>query len=141
METKILIDNKQKELVEKLRREVFHLNNAGNYYLDRLFDCKLHVLATLDNEEIVAGLYFHCFEDSLMIEQVFVKESYQNTGLKLGRELIKELISRKQQLEEIHGKKLTICRIESQGKKSHELYKKSGFTESKIDEDSLYKRM
>ena len=140
MEFKILEDNKDKEDIELLRKEVFGLKNVGNYYLNELLNNKIYALSIIDNN-IIAGCYFHRFDNILVIDQVFVKKEYQNSGLRLGRELIKELILNKVGIEYLLGGKLDICKIESQNKKSHDLYIKIGFNESKSDEDILYKRL
>ena len=96
METRIITKNEEKEQTELLRKEVFDLKQTSNYYLDKILNNDLYVLATLDQKNIVAGCYFHRFDTFLVIDQVFVKKEYQNTGLKLGRELIKKLILSKE---------------------------------------------
>ena len=139
METRIIESAEDKQKVEKLRSEVFHMDSTGTYYLNELLNNKEYAIVSLENNEMLAGCYFHRFDNILVIDQLFVKEKYQNTGLKLGRELIKKLILSKESIEKLLGGKLELCKIESQNEKAHNIYSKMGFYESKYDEDTFYK--
>ena len=141
METRIIETEEEKQKVELLRKEVFHLPESSSYFIDQLMNNKIHAIVAIDNNEIVASVYFHRFANNLMIDKVFVKEEYQNKGLKLGRGLIMQLIASKASLEVLLGGPLEMCRIESENSKSHALYIKIGFHEGKMDEDSMYRHL
>ena len=139
MESKLVKNQKDINDIELLRKEVFKLKETSNYYLNDLLNRKEFAIGTYDNNIIVGGLYFHRFEKTLMIDQVFVKEEYQNR--KIGTNLITMLWAHKRELELILGGPIEMCKIESQNEKSHSLYNRIGFRETKFDDDMLFKRM
>ena len=139
METKFVRSDEAIEKIETLRKEVFHLENNGTYYKDKLLNKSLIAVATFDEDEMVAGVYFHFFNNTMVIDQLFVREDYQNRGLKLGRQLVLRLIYLKTQLEKMYGVTINACYIDSQNQKAHELYKKIGFRESNLDPDTMFR--
>ena len=141
METRIINLPEEISRVESLRAEVFHMNTTGIYYLNELLSGKEYALVTFNGKEMVAGCYFHRFESILMIDQLFVKEEYQNKGLNLGRNLVEQLVTNKAELEELLGGSLNVCKIDSNNEKAHNIYLDMGFRESKNDEDTLYRGM
>ena len=141
MEIKIIDTEEEKQQVELLRKEVFHLPELSSYYYNQLLSNKIYAIVAIEKGQIIAGVYFHRFNNNLMIDKVFVKEIYQNKGLKIGRGLIMELISLKEKLEVLLGEHLDFCYVESENAKSHALYTKIGFRESKLDKDNMFKRI
>ena len=141
MESRIIANKEEKEKIEILRQEVFHIDGEVTFYLNELLNDKVYALVAYDEDKMIGGCYFHRFNNILMIDQVFVKEEYQNTGLRIGRELIKRLLNSKKELEELLGGQIDTCRIESQNTKAHSLYSKIGFHESNFDEDTMYKKL
>lgn len=139
MNTKILTDEKDLLKLEKLRCEVFDLDQASVYYTNELLTKNAYAMAAYIEDELVGGCYFHNFNKTLMIDQLFVKEKYQNTGLRIGRSILTELMSNKEVLNKLFDEDVTVCRIESDNEKAHALYSKMGFRESKNDEDTFYK--
>ena len=129
------------EKIEALRKEVFGLDMESSYYSDKLLNKKELAIATFDQEKIVAGVYVHAFESTLVIDQLFVKKEYQNTGLKLGRNLLNFLKENKELIEAFFDAKLNVMTIESKNEKARSIYAKSGFRESKRDNDVFYKSL
>ena len=138
MDIRILNSNEEKEKIEILRKEVFNLKNNQTYYLDELLNNKLYSLGVLDNSNIIGGCYFHKFNDHLIVDQIFVKNEYQNNGI--GSNLIKTILLNKDKFEDLLGGELNICEIEALNKGARNLYIKMGFKERKMDEDMMYKR-
>lgn len=140
LKTKMVCSPTDKYDIEILRKEVFHLNKISPFYMQQLLDRKEYAVATVDdNNKIVAGCYFHRLENILMIDQLFVKEDYQNTGYKLGRGLVNNLLNEHVNVSELLGNKLEICRVESNNEKAKALYKKIGFRESRINPGTFIK--
>ena len=73
--------------------------------------------------------------------QLFVKESYQNTGLKLGRNLVLYVLDHKKEVEQLVGKKITASIIMPTSDKSFELYKKIGFEPFTEEFSMMYKSL
>lgn len=139
MTIEIVNDPHKKYNVESLRKKVFNLQGVGRYYLDQILYGKEFVLAATEDKKIIGGCYFHRFENILFIDQVFVKEEYQNSGLEVGRVLINSLLINKDLMEKELGDKITMCRISANNEKAKSLYKKIGFKESKLDSSDLLK--
>ena len=137
---KIITTPEEKYEIESLRKEVFHLEELSPFYIRQLLNKKEYALvARDDNNKMIAGCYFHRFETSLMIDQVFVKEEYQNKEYKLGRNLINNLLVNHAYIGKLLGNHVSICMIEANNEKAKALYKKMGFRESNIDPDTLIK--
>lgn len=139
MKIEILIDKNDKFRLEELRNEVLHLDKVSEYYTKKLFTNDIFAIAAYIDNELAGGCYFHHLNNTLMIDQLFVKEKYQDTGLRIGRSILKELITNKERLENLFNENITVCRIESNNEKAHSLYSKMGFRESENDEDTFYK--
>lgn len=139
MEITILTNESDLLELEKLRSEVLHLEKISEYYKNELLSNNTYAIAAYIDNELVGGCYFHQFNQTLMIDQLFVKEKYQNTGLRIGRSMLKELMTNKELLEKLFSEEITVCRIESNNEKAHALYSKMGFRESSNDEDTFYK--
>ncbi len=130
----------EKYELELLRKEVLHLDEIGIFYLSQLLDNKEYGISTKDKDnKIVAGCYFHRLENTLMIDQLFVKKECQNKGI--GKKLINNLFVNKEKLEKLLGDKINVCRISSNNEKAKTIYKKMGFRESRLDSDSFIKPM
>ena len=139
MNTKILTNEKDLLELEKLRCEVLHIDEVSKYYTDQLLTNKTYAIGAYVDKELVGGCYFHNLNQTLMVDQLFVKEQYQNTGMRIGRSMLNELMTNKEELEHLFNERVTICRIESDNEKAHALYSKMGFRESNSNEDTFYK--
>lgn len=139
MNIKIITNENDLLELEKLRCDVLHLDEVSEYYKNELLTNNTYAVGAYIEKELVGGCYFHRFNQTLMIDQLFVKEKYQNTGMRIGRNILTKLMANKEQLEQLFNEKVTVCRIESNNEKAHALYSKMGFRESKSDEDTFYK--
>lgn len=140
--TYLITDEKELYKVDKLRKKVFGFENINSFYfLNQLLINEYKAYATKINGEIVAGCYFHEFEHSLIIEQLFVKESYQETGAKLGRKLLLELIKSKKELEKLLNAELVRCKVEPYDEKAEYIYKEIGFRYPNKNSISLFKSL
>ena len=126
--------------IEKLRKEVFDIRNTiSTYYLNGLVNNKIKAIATKKDDEMIAGCYFHNFSTNLVIDLLFVKEQYQETGLKLGRNLLLDILSNKDRVEKILHTKLSISSIEPLNEKAEALYKKIGYKSKNDILGTMYK--
>ena len=140
MQTKLIVSKEDKEKIELLRKEVNKLDELSTFYLNGLLNNKEFAFGTFDNDNIIAGIYFHRFDTILYIDWLFVKEEYQNKGI--GKSLINKILNSKEELEKLLGGKITKCNIESRGEKSNSIYTKMGFkgSSNSYNEDMLSKR-
>ena len=141
MEINIVTNINDKVELEKLRRDVLHLDRINQYYSSVLLTDREFAVAATIGDELVGGCYFHRLDETLMIDQLFVKEEYQNTGMRIGRNILEALFNKKEELEKLFGEKVTVCRIESDNEKAHAIYSKMGFRESSTSKDTFYKSM
>ena len=107
--------------------------------MGNLLDNKEYAIGTYKDNEVIGGCYFHRFENTLMIDQLFVKEKYQNHNI--GTNLINSLFVYKQGIEKLVDGQVVLCRISANNDKAKSLYKKLGFRETKSDTDTLVKSM
>lgn len=135
METKILTNDEEKYQAELLRNEVYHFPELLLSQYKPLVDNKVFAIATYDEGEIIAVCYFHRFNTTLMIDEIFVKESYQNNGI--GSALLQGVVNSKSQLEKLLGGELTACRLEPRGEDVKKFYIKNDFHSS--SNDNMYK--
>ncbi len=144
METynKMLSSIEEYEEIENLRKEVFDIKvSTGTYYLNGLIDNKIKAIATSNNNELIAGCYFHSFLNSLVIDLLFVKKNYQEKGLKLGRNLLLDLFNHKKELEKILDARLYTTSIEPIDEKAATIYKKIGYKRGKNITGIMYKSL
>ena len=114
--------------IEKLRREVFKIDNSDyKRYLNDLMNKELYSYATRINNEMVAGCYFSVNYNILNIQQLFVKGSYQKTGANLGRGLLLYLFDNKNDIEKLTGKKIAQSWIYPLSDEAYKIFKKIGY--------------
>ena len=100
----------------------------NNFYARNLISKKMLLFATFIGEELCAGCYISISQNSLFIEQLFVKPVYQNTGLWIGRNLLeyinfnKDIIAKHYNLKSIQTSRLIYS-----SEKSKAIYKKLGY--------------
>ena len=128
--------------VEELRREVLDLHNLNTYrYIKDLKENELYSYATRIDNTIVAGCYFSVYYSILNINQLFVKETYQNTGARLGRNILQYLFKNKEEIELLTGKKISLSMIYPTNDKSLALYKKIGYENINNDYSMMLKKI
>ena len=119
--------------LELLRHQVFHLKTdpKAMSLSYSLFHIKHHhtipFSLSIDNE-IVAGCYVTCYKSTLFIDYLFVSEKYQNTGLRLGRQLLSYILENKELVEKYFKERIQVSKLTANNEKSKSLYKKLGFT-------------
>ena len=114
--------------VERLRNRAFNNNQTFSpYYLNGLINNKIKAVATKNNDEIIAGCYFHNWSTNLIIDQLFVKNEYQETGLYLGRKLLLNVLENKEKLEKLFNTNLETSLIEPIDEKAEAIYRKLGY--------------
>ncbi len=128
--------------VENLRREVLNIYNIDtSRYIEYLKNKELYSYGTIYNDSIVAGCYFSVNYTILNIQQLFVKNEYQNTGAKLGRNLLISILNNKQDIERLTGKKIDTSWIYPANDKAYEIYKKIGYTPLYKEYSMMYKKI
>ena len=140
--TQLLNSLEDRIAVEKLRREVFNIQTINEYrYLNDLKYKQLYAYGTKINNILVAGCYISVNYNLLNIQQLFVKESFQNTGLKLGRNLLIYILNHKTDIEHLVGKNIKASIIMPASDKSFELYKKIGYEPFSNEFSMMYKSL
>ena len=116
--------SKEIEDLEKLRCEIIKIDKS-NYYLDLLLKGKIIGIGCYYNNQLIGGSYISDFLNSLYIEQIFVKEEYQNNALHIGSSILKYILENKKIFSEYYNKNFDNCRLESKNRDS--FYSKLGF--------------
>lgn len=129
--------------LEKLRAEAFDTepNFRYNWYTNSIESGRLLPFGTYVDNELGAGAYIEQSNDTLYITLIFTKPKYQNTGLKLSRELLKYIISKKDIIDEYYGSNIAQVELSYMGKKTHDIYIKAGFQEEPSDIEKQTHRM
>lgn len=117
-------NSKEIEELEKLRCEIIKIDKS-NYYLDLLLNGKIIGIGCYYNNQLIGGAYISDFLNSIYIEQLFVKEEYQNNALHIGSSILKYILENKKIFSEYYNKNFDTCRLESKNRDS--LYSKLGF--------------
>lgn len=118
--------------LEFLRHQVFHLKTARELIQTSysIFHIKHHQtipFALSINSEMVAGCYVTCYNDTLFVDFLFVKEEYHNTGLKIGRLLLGYILNNKHIIEEIIHRQLNNSKLTPNSDKSEHIYQTLGY--------------
>ena len=138
------VDPTTKELydVELLRHKVFHLKTDERLIKTsyRVFHAKHNTLipfALYVDDDLAAGCYITCLGDSLFVDFLFVKDEYQNSGLRLGRMLLSRILELKPIFEEHFKKQIKESKLTPSNPKAESIYEKLGYVS---DEKSSYMR-
>lgn len=100
----------------------------NNYYARNILSGQMLIFATYIGEELCAGCYVSASQNSLFIEQLFVKTEYQNTGLKIGRNLLEYINFNKTIIAKHFNKKsFQTSRLIYSSEKSKSIYQKIGY--------------
>lgn len=121
--------------IEKLRAECFNTepNFQFNWYINSIQSGRLIPFGTYVDDELAASAFVEYTQEKLHITLIFTKPKFQETGLKLGRQLLKYIISNKKVLEEYFGVEINQIELSYKSEKSHQLYIKEGFIEDEYD--------
>ena len=126
--TNLLIKPEDLLEVEQLRREVYNIENSDiSNYLHELKEKTIYAYGTKIDNKIVAGGYFNVSYNILYIKQLFVKQEYQNTGLKLGRNILYYMFNNKYEIEKLTGKTIDSSMIYPTSIKSLKIYRDIGY--------------
>lgn len=112
--------------IEKLRREVFHVDN-GKYFIREISNDKIIVIGCFLQKKLVGGAYISLSYNSLFIESIFVEEKYQRNALHVGSLMFQYILNHKNIFEKIFNTTFHQCRLESRNQDS--FYEKLGFRE------------
>lgn len=129
--------------LEKLRAEAFETepNFRYNWYINSIQSGKCLAFGTYINDELGAGAIIEQSKNILYITLIFTKPKYQNSGLRLSRELLKYIISNKKIIDEYYNSDIAQVELSYMGKKTHDLYIKEGFQEESEDIEKQTHRM
>ena len=117
---------------EILRFEAFNIQ-IGDYDFTKSFyylsikDKTIIPYGLYIRGQLVAGCYVSNTFGSLYIDQLFVKPALQNSGLRLGRILLRYVLANKKHLEEIFNKDITTSMLEPLNEKCTAIYEKEGY--------------
>ena len=105
------------EQVEKLRIEAYHLNieNPNLYYTKNILEGNYLVFVCIYQKQIIGGAYISNSYNSLYVEQIFVKPSFQNHSLHIGHQLLQYILENKEISEKYFQTKFYYSKLESRG--------------------------
>ncbi len=120
---------------EFLRQEAFNIKNLKpeeSFYYNRIKNKQSVAYALFYNDDLIGGIVLSCgaIRNALIIECIFIENSYQRQGL--GTKLLEYIVkNKKKELEKYFNSTFTRCYAEpSKGK--DDFYRKSGYKESSI---------
>ncbi len=97
----------------------------------RILDAEIFMFAMYVEDILVAGCYVSDSFDTLFIEQLFVKKEYQETGLYLGRNLLKYVLENRESVERYFHFHPTRSELFFTTDKSKYIYEKMGYKTKK----------
>ncbi len=102
----------------------------NNHYQKNILDGKMLVFACKVNDEIKAGCYVSITRrNMLFIEHLFVALDCQETGLRLGRNLLTYVHNHKKNIEEYFSVPIQYSYLEYGSTKAKTIYEKIGYCE------------
>jgi len=126
---KILDNIEDIKKLELLRFKVFDMNLTleESHIINTYQKNKIIPYALYIDNNLVAGCYVSNYLNTLHINYIFVDKMYQETGLKLGRLLLKKIYSDKEYLNKIFNTNFNISTIEANNPKAEAIYRKIGY--------------
>ena len=128
------IDDSEEELfkAEVLRYRAFGIPLEGveddcSFYYYQIKNKAVIPYALYIRGRMVAGCYVSHTYDSLFIDQLFVMPELQESGLKLGRLLLRYVLANKDELSQEFNTELTHSSLESINQKTTAIYQKEGY--------------
>lgn len=104
----------------------------ATYYAKELRQNKYVVYTCYIETELVGACYVSNENNSLYIEQLFVKKQYQNSKLSIGKSLMMYVLNDKNYLEQYFNKKINKSYLSTRSSKLEQYYEKLGY--EKVDE-------
>lgn len=119
--------------IERLKHQVFHLKTDDSsiktsYDVFHAVHNQLIPFGLYLDGSLIGGCYVSCYGDSLFINYLFIKEEYQNSGLRLGRYLLERVLELKPIFEEYFKKEFNVSRLTANNDKSRSIYEKLGYS-------------
>ena len=106
-------------------------NILDDYYSKSIQKGTMLLFGTYIGEELCAACYVSVVGYSIFIDQLFVKKEYQNTGLRIGRQLLEYINFNKQIVQEhLQCRSLQTSKLIYTSEKSKSLYLKIGYKET-----------
>lgn len=123
--------------LEELRYDAYGMLQTdipydATYYAKELRQNKYVVYTCYIETELVGACYVSNANNSLYIEQLFVKKKYQNSNLSIGKSLMMYVLNDKNYLEQYFNKKINRSYLSTRSSKLEQYYEKLGY--EKVDE-------
>lgn len=117
---------------ELLRYDTYEADPPANiledYYAKSLLDGTMLLFGTYIEDELCAACYVSVVSSSIFIDHIFVKKSYQNTDLRIGRQLLEYINFNKKIVEEhLPCQSLQTSKLIYTSEKAKLLYLKIGY--------------
>ena len=113
-------------LVDRLRYDVENLEYVeDNYFINKIKNNEICVLACFIDNSVVGGVYLSNYLNSLYVEKVFVKESFQKQGI--ASSMIKYVINNKDYFEGFFNKRIDYSKLEPNSNLTIDIYRKLGY--------------
>ena len=137
-DTKCLIDD-----IERLRAEAFYHDSEiyTSIFSNRFYSNKMLIIAAYIGNELVGGLYFspYLMRDGY-VDQLFVREEYQNSKYHIGTSLLKYVEKHIVELGEYFNQCFKRIYIEYNSPISKKVYLNAGYKYTRLD-GTLVKRI
>ena len=142
MEIRVINDKEDISKYEALRCKAFGLDyGVSKYYYEKLKQGTLLVFGAYHNDELVGCLYLSPFYVSnAYVDQVFVKEEYQNSDLHIGTSLLQYLEDNIESVSEYFDFYVNMLYIEYCDKRSESVYRNQGYKPTMLD-GTLFKKV
>ena len=130
MNIKVIHTLEEMKKLENLRYEVLNITQRiqeDNFYIREAKNKRIIPFALYYHNDIVAGAYISSINNSIYIDYIFVKDIYQNTGLRLGRTLLEYILNNKEIIEEFFDKEFYYSYLEPIGEKQEKIFEKIGY--------------
>lgn len=137
------IDNKEDiSQFESLRSESFGLDyGISKYYYEKFKQQTMLIIGAYENDELIGCLYISPFYyKNGYIDQLFVREDYQNSELHVGTTLLKYVEDHISYISEYFDMTISKLLIEYCDDRSESVYKNQGYKPTDLD-GTLYKKV
>lgn len=133
-------DNDMIELMERLRKNAFGFDadTINQYYINRLMDNSLVMLACVYNNKLIGGAYIANRFNKLYIESLFVDKSLQRSKLHVGTRIMNYIINNNELFDKLFDTKFYFSSLEPIDEEVASFYKRLGYHQN--DNDSLILR-
>ena len=142
MEIRVMNSVEDYYKMEALRSDAFEFDNdISQYYLNKLNEDDILILAAYINGELAGGLYFLPFISNRgIIDQLFVKKKYQFSDYHVGTTLLKYVEEHINDICEYFDTYIKTFIIEPSSDESEKVYRDNGYRDTALD-GTLYKRI